>query len=176
MTPATEAPPLVALADRTQIAAGAPEALLAAKAALDGGLILAFDPRDAETATAPTTARMIVDLPAVMALDGETADDLAALIRLLTTALDLSSPTPGVLALGLEGLLEAVAPSGEARTARAQSLAALVAATAGETSADLAALRGAASDWDEVQAAARETRPPDAGRCKATPIPSRTPR
>ena len=158
LSPAIEAPPLVALADRTQIAAGAPEALLAAKAALDGGLILAFDPRDAETATALTTARMVVDLPAVMALDGETADDLAALTRLLTTALDLASPRPGVLALGLEGLLEAVAPLGEARTARAQSLAALVAATAGETSADLAALRGAASDWDEVQAAGQETR------------------
>ncbi|WP_414756785.1 hypothetical protein, partial [Anabaena sp. CCY 9910] len=42
------AAPLAALADRTQIAAGAPEALLAAQTMLDGGLILTFDPRDAE--------------------------------------------------------------------------------------------------------------------------------
>lgn len=157
LSPAVESPPLVALADRTQIAAGAPEALLAAKAALDGGLILAFEPRDAEAATAPATARMVIDLAAVTALDGETADDLAALTRLLTTALDLASPTPGVLTLGLEGLLEAVAPLGEAGMARAQALAALVAATAGETSADLAEVRGAAPDWDDVRATAQET-------------------
>ena len=59
---------------------------------VDGGLILAFEPRDAEAATAPATARMVIDLAAVTALDGETADDLAALTRLLTTALDLASP------------------------------------------------------------------------------------
>ncbi|GAW40895.1 Vitamin B12-dependent ribonucleotide reductase [Brevundimonas sp. SH203] len=157
LAPAVESAPLVALANRTQIAAGAPEALLAARAALDGGLILTFDPRDAEAATAPATARMVIDLAAVSALDGETADDLAALTRLLTTALDLTRPTPGVLALGLEGLLEAAAPLGEAGTARAQALAALVAATAGETSADLAAVRGAAPDWDDVRAAAQDT-------------------
>ena len=160
LDPAIEAAPLVALADRTQIAAGAPEALLAAQGALDGGLILAFDPRDAEAATAKATARMAIDLAAVMALDAETGDDPAAVIialtRLLTTALDLTTRTPGVIVLGLEGLLEAFAPLGEARRARAQGVAALIAATAGETSADLAAVRGAAPDWTDLQAAAEE--------------------
>ncbi|MFN4186234.1 MAG: hypothetical protein ACK4M6_15915, partial [Hyphomonas sp.] len=48
LRPFHETPPLIALADRTQLAAGAPEALLAAESSLDGGLISTFAPRDAE--------------------------------------------------------------------------------------------------------------------------------
>jgi ribonucleoside-diphosphate reductase alpha chain len=148
--------PLVARADRTQIAAGAPETLLAAEAALDGGLIVTFDPRDAEAATAPA-ARAVIDLQAVLALeDGDAAADLAALTRLMTVALDLQSQTPGAIVLGLDGLLQALAAEDD-RTAKAQALAGLAAATAGRTSAELAWLRGAGHDWPEVQAAATES-------------------
>ena len=155
LSPRHEGPPLVALADRTQIAAGAPEALMAAKAALDGGLILSFDPRDAEMATLSVAARFAIDLSAV-AQTQDPADDLAALTRLLTTALDLASPTAGLIVLGLEGLLEATAAFGEDRAIRAQGLAALVAATAARTSAELATRRGAAPDWDDQKGAMRD--------------------
>ncbi|WP_295216943.1 TSCPD domain-containing protein [uncultured Brevundimonas sp.] len=149
LEPVVEGAPLVALADRTQIAAGAPEALLAAEAALDGGLIVAFDPRDAETATAQT-ARALIDLGAVLAVDGDMATNLADLTRLLTVALDLQSARPGPIALGLDGLLEALAADHD-RTARAQTFAELVAATAAQTSAELAPLRGPCPDWEDPE-------------------------
>ena len=154
LEPTVEGAPLVALADRTQIAAGAPEALLAAEATLDGGLIVAFDPRDAETATA--AGRAVIDLGAVLALSGDVATDLAGLTRLLTVALDLQAATPGVIALGLDGLLEALAADND-RTARAQAFAGLVAATAAQTSAELANVRGLCPDWDDLKGAAAET-------------------
>ena len=149
LEPIVEGAPLVALADRTQIAAGAPEALLAAEAALDGGLIVAFDPRDAETATAQT-ARALIDLSAVMALDGDIATNLADLTRLLTVALDLQSARPGPIALGLDGLLEAFAADDD-RTSQVQTFAELVAATAAMTSAELATLRGRCPDWEDPE-------------------------
>lgn len=147
LEPVIEGAPLVALADRTQIAAGAPEALLAAEAALDGGLIVAFDPRDAETATAHT-ARALIDLGAVLAVDGDMATNLADLTRLLTVALDLQSTQPGPIALGLDGLLEALAADDD-RTSQARTFAELVAATAAQTSAELASLRGPCPDWED---------------------------
>lgn len=149
LEPIVEGAPLVALADRTQIAAGAPEASLAAEAALDGGLIVAFDPRDAETATAQT-ARALIDLSAVMALDGDMATDLADLTRLLMVALDLQSARPGPIALGLDGLLEALAADDD-RTSQARTFAELVAATAAMTSAELASLRGPCPDWEDPE-------------------------
>ncbi|WOB77321.1 TSCPD domain-containing protein [Brevundimonas nasdae] len=141
--------PLVALVDRTQMAAGAPEGSLAAEAALDGGLIVAFDPRDAETATAQT-ARALIDLGAVLALDGDMATDLADLTRLLMVALDLQSARPGPIALGLDGLLEALAADDD-RTSQARTFAELVAATAAMTSAELATLRGPCPDWEDPE-------------------------
>jgi ribonucleoside-diphosphate reductase alpha chain len=155
LEPMAEGAPLVALADRTQIAAGAPEALLAAEAALDGGLIVAFDPRDAETAMA-TTGRVVIDLGAVLALGGDAAADLAGLTRLLTVALDLQAPSPGVIALGLDGLLEALAADDD-RAGLAQAFAGLVAATAAQASAELASVRGPCPDWDDLKGAAAET-------------------
>lgn len=149
LEPIVEGAPLVALADRTQIAAGAPEALLAAEAALDGGLIVAFDPRDAETATAHT-ARALIDLGAVLALAGDMTTNLADLTRLLTVALDLQSTQPGVIALGLDGLLEALAADDD-RTSQARTFAELVAATAAMTSAELASLRGPCPDWEDPE-------------------------
>ncbi|MEW6537992.1 MAG: TSCPD domain-containing protein [Pseudomonadota bacterium] len=149
LEPMVEGAPLVALADRTQIAAGAPEALLAAEAALDGGLIVAFDPRDAETATAQT-ARALIDLSAVLGLDGDIATDLADLTRLLTVALDLQSARPSPIALGLDGLLDSLAASDDRRD-QAQTLAGLVAAAAAKTSAELATLRGPCPDWEDPE-------------------------
>lgn len=148
LEPMVEGAPLVALADRTQIAAGAPEALLAAKAALDGGLIVAFDPHDAETATAQT-ARALIDLGAVLALDGDMATNLVDLTRLLTVALDLRSTQPGLIALGLDGLLEALAAD-EDRMDQTQAFAELVAATAAQTTAELASLRGPCPDLEDL--------------------------
>lgn len=155
LEPVVEGAPLVALADQTQIAAGAPEALLAAEAALDGGLIVAFDPRDAETATAQTT-QALIDLGAVLALDGDMTTNLADLTRLLTVALDLQSTQPGPIALGLDGLLEALAADDD-RTARAQTFAELVAATAAQTSAELASLRGPCPDWEDPETPRRHS-------------------
>lgn len=155
LEPMVEGAPLVALADRTQIAAGAPEALLAAEAALDGGLIVAFDPRDAETATAQT-ARAMIDLSAVLGLDGDIATNLADLTRLLTVALDLRSARPGPIALGLDGLLEALAANDD-RTDRAKAFAQLVATTAAQTSAELATLRGPCPDWEDPENARRHS-------------------
>ncbi|WP_404413985.1 TSCPD domain-containing protein [Brevundimonas vesicularis] len=155
LEPMVEGAPLVALADRTQIAAGAPEALLAAEAALDGGLIVAFDPRDAETATAQT-ARALIDLSAVLALDGDRATNLADLTRLLTVALDLQSARPGPIALGLDGLLDALAASDD-RMDQAQTLAGLVAAAAAKTSAELATLRGPCPDWEDPETPRRHS-------------------
>lgn len=155
LEPMVEDAPLVALADRNQIAAGAPEALLAAEAALDGGLIVAFDPRDAETATAQTT-QALIDLGAVLALDGDMTTNLADLTRLLTVSLDLQSTQPGPIALGLDGLLEALAADDD-RTARAQTFAELVAATAAQTSAELASLRGPCPDWEDLETPRRHS-------------------
>lgn len=155
LEPIVEGAPLVALADRTQIAAGAPEALLAAEAALDGGLIVAFDPRDAETATAQT-ARALIDLGAVLGLDGDMATNLADLTRLLTVALDLQSARPGPIALGLDGLLEALAADDD-RTSQTRTFAELVAATAAMTSAELASLRGPCPDWEDPENARRHS-------------------
>ncbi|QCQ98623.1 TSCPD domain-containing protein [Brevundimonas sp. SGAir0440] len=155
LEPIAEGAPLVALADRTQIAAGAPEAFLAAAAALDGGLIVAFDPRDAEAATAQT-ARALIDLGAVLALDGDMPTNLADLIRLLTVALDLQSAHPGPIALGLDGLLEALAADDD-RTSQAQTFAELVAATAAQTSSELASLRGPYPDWEDPETPRRHS-------------------
>ena len=155
LEPVVERAPLVALADRTQIAAGAPEALLAAEAALDGGLIVAFDPRDAETATAHT-ARALIDLGTVLALDGHMATNLTDLTRLLTVALDLQSTRPGTIALGFDGLLEALVAHGD-WTDQAKAFAEVVAATAAKTSAELASLRGPCPDWEDPETPRRHS-------------------
>jgi len=84
----------------------------------------------------------------VTALFGDQADSaLADLTRLWTVALDLQTDTAGPIALGLDGLAAAAGPLMNA--ARIEGLAALVAAAAAETSADLATVRGA-PDWDTV--------------------------
>lgn len=166
--PRVDIPPLVALADRTQIAAGAPETLTAAEAALDGGLVLAFSPRDAEAAAAPSPARVVLNLAPALALG---ADALPALARLWTVALDLTSDQAAPIALGLEGIMQAVVPAGGDLTARAQALAAIVAASAAQASVELAGLRGPCPDWDDLKGAEADTARSRQARLKANPDP-----
>jgi len=168
LRPFVESPPLVVLADSTRIAAGAPEALQAAEAALDGGLILTFHPRDAELAADPAAARAVLNLGAVVALD-EGLDALPALVRLWTVALDLQ--TEGGVALGLDGLLAALAPGGGDLTGHAEAVAGLVAMTAAETSAELARLRGPCPDWDGLKTDIADTHKARGARLKANPSP-----
>ncbi len=149
LEPRAEPAPVVALADRARMAAGAPETLTAARATLDGGLIVTFDPRDADALAAPATGA-ILNLGAAVDLGGEAVEDLVAdLARLAVLAADLESDAPGAVALGLNGLLSAAGPKLD-RDAVA-GLAALVAAAAAETSAILARTRGPAPDWDAMQ-------------------------
>ena len=144
------AAPLAALADRTQIAAGAPEALLAAQTMLDGGLILTFNPRDAEALIGQSIGRAVLNLGAVAALEGDTPALLSHLARLWTVALDLQTATPRSIALGLEDLLAASTSEPDMAT-HAKALVAIVAASAAETSVELAAVRGATPDWDSLK-------------------------
>ncbi|MBA4807145.1 TSCPD domain-containing protein [Brevundimonas sp.] len=155
LRPFDEGAPLVALASRTQIAAGAPEALLAAEAALDGGLILTFDPRDAEVLAEPAFSGAVLDLSALAALENiegiaGTFDLLPDLVRLWIVALDLQG-SGAVVALGLEGLAPALAPADGDLSARAEAVAALVAASAAQTSVELARLRGPCAEWDGLK-------------------------
>nr|WP_314434577.1 TSCPD domain-containing protein [uncultured Brevundimonas sp.] len=142
--------PLAALADRTQIAAGAPEALLAAQTMLDGGLILTFDPCDAEALIGQSIGRAILNLGAVEALKGDTPSLLSHLARLWTVALDLQTATPHSIALGLEGLLTASASEPD-MASHIETLAAIVAASAAEASVELGAVRGASPYWDSLR-------------------------
>lgn len=149
LEPRAEPAPMIALADRARIAAGAPETLAAARAALDGGLIVTFDPRDAEALAAPGVA-VLLNLGAAVELGGEAAEAVVAdLARLAVLAADLESETPSAVALGLDGLLSAAGP--ELDRDAVAGLAALVAAAAAETSATLARTRGPATDWDAMQ-------------------------
>jgi ribonucleoside-diphosphate reductase alpha chain len=100
---------------------------------LDGGLILTFDPRDAEALIGQSIGRAVLNLGAVAALGGDTPALLSHLARLWTVALDLQTATPRSIALGLEGLLAASASEPDLAT-HAKALAAIVAASAAEAS------------------------------------------
>ena len=145
--PASEAPPLVALADRSLIASGAVDGL---SNALAGEIILTFEPADAEAAAQAVGAPgVILNLAAVAVLPGDTNESLAALTRLWTVALDLSAPT-GALAFGLGGLCDAVDLfDAEIETS---GHAAVVAAAATVTSQELARSLGAAEAEDTAPA------------------------
>jgi ribonucleoside-diphosphate reductase alpha chain len=105
-------PPLLALADRAMVASGAPEALTAAAAGLDGDLILAFDPEAAEAVSfSPRVPAVLLSLPALEQLAGAEFDSaLGDLVQLWATAL-ADGGTP-VVALGLGGLADHLLSSG----------------------------------------------------------------
>lgn len=82
--PARPQAPWVAVADRALAASGAPEVVLAAEGALDGDLILAFDPEAAERiAEAARGPGVMISLTALRDLTGDSFEaalaDLAAL-------------------------------------------------------------------------------------------------
>ncbi|HWQ86401.1 TSCPD domain-containing protein [Brevundimonas sp.] len=126
----TPAPPLiVALADRAMIASGAPDALLAAEAALEGDLLLTFEPDDAENAAGSARAPAIVlSLTRLRALSGPAVEaSLAELVHLWARALTASGASS--IAVGLGGLCDLVLKEGpENALSRAAELAGTVTA------------------------------------------------
>ena len=102
--PAPTPPLIVALADRAMIASGAPDALLAADAALEGDLLLTFEPDDADSAVGLARApALLLSLPALRQLSGPKLDAaLTDLVQLWSNALTAGGSTS--LAIGLGGL------------------------------------------------------------------------
>jgi len=109
---ASASPPLVALADCALFASGAPETLTVAQAALDGDLVLTFDPLEAqavlEIGRAPA---VLLSLPAVDQLAGPSFDQaLVALARLWSRALSVDGGP--ALSVGLGGLADYLLATG----------------------------------------------------------------
>lgn len=131
-------PPLLALADRAMVASGAPEALSAADAGLDGDLILTFDPAAAEAVSiSPRVPAVLLSLPALEQVAGAEFDSaLGDLVHLWATALaDGEAP---VVTLGLGGLADHLLSTGlSGDAARADRLAELVRTAAGGSRAAL---------------------------------------
>ncbi|MDP1912602.1 TSCPD domain-containing protein [Brevundimonas sp.] len=138
LPPRVSPPPMLALADRAMIASGAPEALAAAEAALDGDLILTFD---SDTAWAVSEARrapaVLLSLTALETVAGKGFEPaLGDLVRLWTTALTADGAT--VVTVGLGGLADLVLNSASpANVSRPDQLAKLVRAAAGDASTAL---------------------------------------
>ncbi|MGV9005490.1 MAG: TSCPD domain-containing protein [Brevundimonas sp.] len=103
-------PPLVACAVRDRIGSGAPEALIAAEAALDGDLVLTFSTADAvRLCQGARGGAALLHLPSIAALPGGCSDEnLSALAQLWTVALDLVGADTAI-ALGLSGLADHIA-------------------------------------------------------------------
>ena len=133
--PLAPSPPRLAVAHRAIIASGAPEALAAAEAALDGDLILTFDPEAAEAVLAARRApAVLLSLPALERVAGtEFEPALRDLVRLWTTAFANGDAT--VVAVGLGGLADLVINSASPPdVSRANKLAELVRTAAGDAS------------------------------------------
>jgi ribonucleoside-diphosphate reductase alpha chain len=136
--PPAQSPPRLALADRTMVASGGPEILVAAEAAVNGDLILTFDP---DTAKAVSKARgapaVLLSLPALEQVAGTEFDAaLRDLVRLWTMALTTGGAT--VVACGLGGLADLVLSSASpVDLSRADQLAELVRTAAGDVTAAL---------------------------------------
>ncbi|MGZ9115265.1 MAG: TSCPD domain-containing protein, partial [Brevundimonas sp.] len=123
-------PPLiVALADRAMIASGAPDALLAAEAALEGDLLLTFEPDDAENAAGSARSpAVLLSLTALRSISGAAVEPaLGELVRLWSRALTARGATS--IAIGLGGLADLVLKEGlgDARS-RAAELAGTITA------------------------------------------------
>ena len=123
--PTPDLPAMIALADRDLVASGAPIALLAAEAALDGDLILTFDAgaADALVEASPDTG-LLISLPALHAVAGDPfGEALSALVAVWSEACPDTPPTfglGGLADLALGGELEEI-------DALAEDVAALVA-------------------------------------------------
>ena len=111
--PAPDFPAMVALADRDLVAAGAPVALLAAEAALDGDLTLTFDAGAAEALVeAAGGVAVMISLPALHAVAGDQFGvALSALVALWSDAcgdMPVSFGPGGLADLALGGELEEI--------------------------------------------------------------------
>ena len=116
--------PMVAVGERDLIASGAPTALLAAQAAVDGDLILTFDPASADAlAEAAEGLAVLVSLPALLSLSADRFG--AALTALVSLWSHACGEAP--LTVGLGGLADlALADDPAEAEALAGELAALV--------------------------------------------------
>jgi ribonucleoside-diphosphate reductase alpha chain len=112
--PAPSFPAMVAVADRDLVASGAPVALLAAEAALDGDLILTFDAASADALVeAASGPGVLISLPTLHAVAGDQfGAALTALVALWSEAYGdapaLSFGLGGLADLALGGELEEV--------------------------------------------------------------------
>ena len=126
-SPVDSSPPWLALADRARFAARAPESLTAAEAALDGDLILTFDPVTAATLAAARQAPAVLfSLPTLERLVGRAFEaalgDLASLWAGAFAANGAAMAT-----IGLGGLADVVLGHPEpAAAARAEGLVGVV--------------------------------------------------
>lgn len=109
--PVAPQPPMLALADRALTASGAPEAVLAGAAALDGDLVVTFDPETAEAlADASAGAALMVSTSRLKALTGDGfTTALADLVTLWTAAL---APHGAPIVIGLEDAADLILEAG----------------------------------------------------------------
>ena len=122
--PALAFPTLIGLMDRDLAASGAPVALMAAEAAMDGDLIVTFDAEEAEAlAAASAQPAVLISLPALHALaSGQFVAALSALITLWSEAYG-GAP----LSVGLGGLADLTLGGGlDEAEALAEDIAAVV--------------------------------------------------
>ncbi|HEY3889221.1 MAG TPA: ribonucleotide reductase, partial [Caulobacteraceae bacterium] len=154
--PRARSPQLALICPRGEIAAETPAFVRAAQAAWEsGGVVIAFDTRDAALALAAQTApRLVLDINRFVQGERLDMDGLAGAVRLWTVALEIElTARPAApddarpLAIGLAGLSEWLARQGltydspEGRRAAAD-LYALVAAAGLVASAELGAVLG----------------------------------
>jgi ribonucleoside-diphosphate reductase alpha chain len=165
--PTPPAASLVLVIDRQCAASGAPAAVRAAQASWEtGGVVVAFDARDAAMARASAAApRVAIDLNRFVEGERLDMDGLAAAVRLWTAALEIEltaragAPDAGrPLAITLAGLSEWLARQGlaydspEGRRAAADVFA-LVAAAGLVASAELSGILGPCPAYTEAREA-----------------------
>uniref|UniRef100_UPI0035B441F3 TSCPD domain-containing protein n=1 Tax=Brevundimonas sp. TaxID=1871086 RepID=UPI0035B441F3 len=155
----TMPPPLIAIADRGVVASGGPEAQCAAPPALDGDLVVTFDPASAEALLAAGRgSAILLSAPRLAELLGKGFEaGLRRQVELWGAAL---APGGAAWSLGISGLadhlLAAGAPEPEAAAARLGELVRAAAGPAGEalslfTDDREAALRLGLSGFDALE-------------------------
>lgn len=159
--PAAPAPasPVVAFADRALIASGAPEATLAAQAALDGDLVLTFDPETADSLIeASRGGAVMISARRLQTLTGEDFEDaLSEVAELWAEAL------PGPVTLGVADIAEATMAGPDSGAAKTMAAILAEAGAAGlfidDAEARLRLGVGALSAVDRFQTADGEVEP-----------------
>ena len=125
--PVASRPPLVVLADRAMVASGAPETLTAAGAALDGDLIVVFEPETADAVIdAGQAPAVLFSLPALTRLAGT---DFESALRELTAlwVSALKADGAATVAIGPGGLADVIlAAEGSVDASRAVELGRLI--------------------------------------------------